>query len=273
MPRTASSRFLSSPVNRTLPSFSHRVAGPAAAPWVTFISGIGNDGSFWQQQAAAVSHNARVLTFDPWGHGASPAPPQDCTFDDVLQGVLALWNDVDIRHSAVVGLGFGGSVALALGLVAPERVTRVVACCCRAKQPDDRRDFWRARREAACTQGMQALADATVDRWLSGDFRAAHPDVDATLRAMMKRTSLDGYRAYVGAFIEMDFDARLDQLSVPTLLVAAEHDHGGGPVEDMRRMAVRIPGARLEVVQGSGHICNHEASEAVTALLQGFLHG
>jgi pimeloyl-ACP methyl ester carboxylesterase len=38
-------------------------------------------------------------------------------------------------------------------------------------------------------------------------------------------------------------------------------------------MAVRIPGARLEVVQGSGHICNHEASEAVTALLQGFLHG
>lgn len=256
----------------SLPSFAHRVAGPAGAPWVTFIPGIGNDGSFWQAQADALADGPRVLTFDPWGHGDSPEPPPDCDFDTMLQGVLALWDLLDIERSAVVGLGFGGSVALALALAAPQRVTRVVACACRAKQPEDRRDFWRARREAAA-QGMDKLADATVDRWLDAGFRAAHPEVDAALRAMVKRTTLAGYQAHVGAFIEMDFEARLPQLQVPTLLVAAENDHGGGPPADMRAMARRIPGARFELVAGSGHIVNHERPEAVTALLRNFLQG
>jgi 3-oxoadipate enol-lactonase len=258
-------------VSKPLPLLHHRVAGPAGAPWVTFVPGIGNDATFWQAQADALSDSVRVLTFDPWGHGDSPAPPQDCGFDEVLQGVVALWDRLDIERCAVVGLGFGGSVALALGLAQPQRVSQVVACCCRAKQPEDRRDFWRARRAAVLAQGMDTLAGATVDRWLSAQFRAAQPGVDAALRTMMKRTSVDGYRASVAAFIEMDFEARLPELAVPTLLVAAEHDHGGGPVEDMRAMAARIPGARLEVVPGAGHIVNHEQPPAVTALLRSFL--
>lgn len=254
-----------------LPSFNYQVAGPAGAPWVTFIPGIGNDATFWGAQADALADTCRVLTFDPWGHGDSPPPPPRCTFEDVVNGLRQLWDDAGIARSSTVGLGFGGSVALAIGLDTPERVERVVACCCRPRQPDDRRDFWRKRIEAARSQGMSALADATVDRWLSAEFRARRPEVDARLRTMMKRTTIEGYSAYVGAFIEMDFDARLGEIAVPTLLVAAEHDHGGGPVDAMRAMAARIPGATLEVVAGSGHICNHEAPEAVEALLRRFL--
>lgn len=254
-----------------LPPLAHHIAGPAGAPWLTFIPGIGNDATFWQVQAQALSDRFRVLAFDPWGHAGSPAPPPDCGFQDVVQGVVQLWDSLGIARSSVVGLGFGGSVALALGLEAAPRIDRLVACCCRPRQPDDRRDFWRQRREAVLAQGMDKLVEVTVDRWLSPEFRAAHPDVDAHLRAMMKRTTPEGYRAYVSAFIEMDFEARLPGLSVPTLLVAAEHDHGGGPVEAMRAMAARIPGARLDVVAGSGHIVNHEQPQAVTALLRSFL--
>jgi 3-oxoadipate enol-lactonase len=254
-----------------LPALHHQVAGRPGAPWVTFVAGIGNDASFWQAQVDALAGDYRVLTFDPWGHGDSPAPPADCGFDDVVRGVVQLWQQLEIERSHVVGLGFGGSVALALGLAAPQRVDRIVACCCRPRQPDDRRDFWRARREAALAQGMNQLADATVDRWLAPGFRATHPDVDARLRSMMKRTSVAGYRACVAAFIEMDFETRLPQLRAPTLLVAAEHDHGGGPVDSMRRMASAIAGARLEVLPACGHICNHEQPEAVNALLRDFL--
>ena len=257
--------------NTILPPLNHQITGPSGAPWLTFIPGIGNDASFWRAQAEALSDHFRVLSFDPWGHAASPAPPQDCGFDDVLNGVLQLWDSLGIARSSVVGLGFGGSVALALGLKAPTRVARIVACCCRPRQPDDRRDFWRARIQSARSNGLDALADVTVDRWLSPEFRAQHPEVDAELRAMMKRTTVAGYCAYVNAFIEMDFEAQLPQLQVPTLLLAAEHDHGGGPVADMRAMAARLPGATLEVMAGSGHICNHEKPDVVTSVLRKFL--
>lgn len=255
---------------KTLPIFHHVISGPEGAPWLTFIPGIGNDASFWVQQAEALSGQFRVLCFDPWGHGDSPQPPADCRFADILNGVVALWDQLGIRRSGVVGLGFGGSLALALGIEHPERVERIAAFCCRPRQPDDRREFWRGRLAAVVAQGIDRMADITVDRWLSEDFRASHPEVDQRLRRMMKRTSLDGYLAYVGAFIEMDFSERFPELAVPTLLVAAEHDHGGGPVPAMQEMAAQNPSCRLEVIAGVGHICNHEAPEAVERLLRRF---
>lgn len=256
---------------KTLPPLNYRVAGPADAPWLTFVPGIGNDATFWSVQADALADRFRVLTFDPWGHGASPAAPADCRFEDIERGILQLWDALGVDSSAVVGLGFGGSVALALARHHPQRVARVGAFCCRPRQPDDRRAFWRQRIAAARSGGIDPLADVTVDRWLSAEFRTAQPAVDAHLRAMMKRTTLDGYCAYVGAFIEMDFEAGLEDMHVPVLLVAAEHDHGGGPVTAMREMAARIPGAELALVQGSGHICNYEAPAQVDALLASFL--
>lgn len=251
--------------------FNYRLVGPESAPVITFIPGIGNDISFWQVQADALSDQYRVLTFDPWGHGDSPEPPDGCGFGDVLIGIVRLWDTVGIERSTVVGLGFGGSVALALSLEYPARVDHVVACCCRPRQPDDRRDFWRDRLAKAREGGLDELCDITVDRWLAPDFRAIHPEVDKRLRLMIKRTSVEGYCAYVNAFIEMDFDARLESIEHPVLLVAAEHDHGGGPVGDMETMAKRIPSSTFHVLAGSGHICNHEQPEAVTQIIRDFL--
>ncbi|MNZ94006.1 Alpha/beta hydrolase family protein [compost metagenome] len=68
----------------------------------------------------------------------------------------------------------------------------------------------------------------------------------------------------------MDFSERFKTLEVPTLLVAAEHDHGGGPVEAMREMAEQNPHTTLAVIEGVGHICNHEAPAAVERLLKRF---
>ena len=255
---------------KTLPSYHHVIKGPEGAPWVTFIPGIGNDATFWAEQAKALSGRFRVLCFDPWGHGNSPEPPHGCCFDDLVQGIVALWDALGIRRSGVVGLGFGGSLGLALGIRYPQRVERLAAFCCRPRQPDERRDFWRARLELVQAKGIDALADLTVDRWLSEAFRTSHPEVDQALRRMMKRTSLAGYQAHVRAFIEMDLEDEFGALGVPTLLVAAEHDHGGGPVPAMRDMAARNPNTTLRIIEGVGHICIHEAPAQVAQLLDGF---
>lgn len=258
-------------MSQVLPLFSHTLVGAEGAPVVTFVPGIGNDEGFWAAQAKALSEQFRVLTFAPWGHGDSPAPPSDAiSFQTCLDGVLNLWDALGIEKSSLVGLGFGGSTCLALGLHAPQRVEKIVACCCRPRQPDDRRDFWRGRRETALTD-YPKLADATVDRWLSDEFRASHPQVDKLLRDAMHKVTVEGYRAYVNAFIDMDFDAQLEQLKVPTLLLAGEHDHGGGPVPDMEKMHARIPGSRFRVVKNAGHIIPHEQPAEVTQLLQDFL--
>lgn len=259
------------PISGGLPVFAHEVHGPAGGAWVTFIPGIGNDRTFWQDQAERLAQNFRVLLFDPWGHGSSPPPPDPCAFDDIAQGILALWNHLSIAQSAVVGLGFGGSLALYLAATAPARVTRTAAFCCRPRQPDDRRAFWRDRCAKAAELGIPAITQVTVDRWLSETFRASHPKIDDALREAMNRTSLAGYQAYTGAFAEMDFAGRLTAISSPVRLIAAEHDHGGGPVAAMTELARQIGGAELTIIPGSGHICVAEAPQAVAAILSEFL--
>lgn len=256
---------------RELPALSSQLRGKAGAPVVTFVPGIGNDSAFWADQAHRLSDDFQVLTFDPWGSGDSLPPPHGFRFQDVIDGVIALLDHHGIAKTSLVGLGFGGSAALALALDQPERVTKVVACCCRPRQPDDRRDFWRDRRAKAAEIGIAKLADITVDRWLSEDFRASHPELDAELRAMFRRMTIEGYQAYVGAFIEMDFGDRLGELNIPTMLVAAENDHGGGPPDDMRAMAAAIRGSRFELVKAAGHIVNYEAPDALAVLLRDFL--
>lgn len=144
--------------------------------------------------AVAANPAFRTLRFEPWGCGASEPPSLDCTIDTVVDGIVELWDRIGILRSSAVGLGFGGSTALYLALRHPDRVTRVVACCCRARQPDDRRQFWRDRQALARANGLDELADITVHT-----------------------------------------------VAAPTLLVAAENDHGGGPVGAMERRRSRCP--------------------------------
>jgi 3-oxoadipate enol-lactonase len=253
-----------------LPLYAHTMAGPNDAPWVTFVPGIGNDRTFWAEQASRLADRFRVLTFDPWGHGASPPPPPNTTFDTFVAGILTLWDALGIDRSSLVGLGFGGSVALAAAAAAPDRVDRAVAFCCRPRQPDDRRAFWRDRSAKAAELGIPAITAMTVDRWLDEEFRAAHPAIDAALRQAMNATSIEGYQAYANAFAAMDLTDRLGDISCPVQLVAAQHDHGGGPVEAMREAAGKMPGASFEVIPDSGHICVAEAPEAVAKILTNF---
>ena len=191
--------------------------------------------------------------------------------DVVVDGIVALWDQVGVERSSLVGLGFGGSVALYLAIRHPERVDRVVACCCRARQPDDRRQFWRDRQAVARAHGLTGLARLTVERWLDPSFRAAQPEVGELLQAAFLRNSVEGYLAYVDAFADMDFTDLVGRLKAPTRLVAAEHDHGGGPVSDMRALTNALPGATLAVVAAVGHICNHEAPEEVIRLIEAHL--
>lgn len=255
---------------RVVPLFAYEAQGPDEAPWITFIPGIGNDRSFWRQHANALALDFKVLIFDPWGHGDSPPPPDECGFDDMISGLIQLWDQQGIERSSVVGLGFGGSIALATAIAHKGRVDRVVACCCRPRLPEDRRVFWRERLEAAARVGMAAITDMTVDRWLSAEFRVSHPNIDFTLRQAMRRTTLAGYQAYVSAFVEMDFAARLAEIRCPVQLVAAAHDHGGGPVEAMEEMAAVLPNAKLAIIPNSGHICVAEAPEELARILKSF---
>jgi pimeloyl-ACP methyl ester carboxylesterase len=83
-----------------------------------------------------------------------------------------------------------------------------------------------------------------------------------THRAEMRRfleltrdTTRAGYLARLRVLRGYDVRDRLPEIRVPTLFLAADRDHLVPAVEQAVAMAARVPGAKLRVLEGHGHIC------------------
>jgi 3-oxoadipate enol-lactonase len=251
-------------------SIEYRVDG-AAGDWVTLVPGIGNDHTFWDALVPALADDFRVLRFDPRGHADSDAPPGPYSFDDAVADVTGLWDALGIERSHVVGLGFGGSTAIGLGIGHPDRVASLVPYCCRAVMTDDFAAMWRQRLKLVDEIGMEGLGKATVERWFTEAFRRDNPQIIEAVRRMFLRTTETGFRGFVAAFFGLDYRAGLADIAAPVLLIGGGEDHAGGPREIMAEMAKTIPDARHEVIEGVGHICNIAAPEAFNAAVAAFL--
>jgi 3-oxoadipate enol-lactonase len=79
-----------------------------------------------------------------------------------------------------------------------------------------------------------------------------------------------GWSALAGAGAGHDAMARLGEIRVPTLVLHGTADNvvdaGNAPL-----LAEAIPGARLELLEGVGHLLPWERPQEFTALVEGFL--
>ena len=73
--------------------------------------------------------------------------------------------------------------------------------------------------------------------------------------------------AQMQAIMPHDTSARLGSLAVPTLVVHGDEDRMI-PVENGRMIAERVPGARLEILEGAGHMFWWERPERSAELVR-----
>jgi 3-oxoadipate enol-lactonase len=87
------------------------------------------------------------------------------------------------------------------------------------------------------------------------------------------RIAGNSWRGYLQAALAVSrFDRRRDlaRIKTPTLVVAGEKDTTV-PMRPKLELAQRIPGARLEVIPGSGHVTPIDATARFNALILAFL--
>jgi 3-oxoadipate enol-lactonase/4-carboxymuconolactone decarboxylase len=239
--------------------------GPESAPVVLFGSSLGTTHAMWDVQASALAGEYRVLRYDHRGHGGSPVPPGPYTVDDLTDDVLALLDELDIERVTFVGLSLGGSVAMTLALRAPERIERLVLCCTAMQFGPP--ETWQERAATVRAEGVQAVADAALERWLTPE---APEPLRERLRAMLVSIPREGYASCAEALGSFDLRGRLGGIRIPTLCVAGDGDPATPP-EALQAIADEIPGARLRVIANARHIAVAERPEAFNPLLLAFL--
>ena len=247
------------------------IDGPADAPWVTFVTGIANDTTLFEDQALALQDRFRVLRYDLRGQGLSEATPAPYSIASLSADLLALWDALGITRSHLVGLGLGSTVAMRTAIDAPGRIDKLVPSCCRARMVPEFEVMWHRLTATVREGGVEAIVEQTAQRWFSDDFKAAHPDVLDRVRTMVRGTSLDGYLGCVAAFVGLDLEDELHRIQAPTLFVGGAEDKSGGPEVLMRGLAALVRGAAYVPVPNAAHIANVQNPAAYNHIVREFL--
>lgn len=246
----------------------HVVTGPPDAPVVVMSNSLGSSLAMWEPQAEALTREYRVVRYDLRGHGRSPAPPGPYAMADLADDVVTLLDRLEVTRAHVVGLSLGAMIAMQMAATSPDRVDRIVLCCTSAHLPPAQQ--WHDRATTVRCDGVGAVADAVVDRWLTPEFAAASPALVGELRAMVEANSDEGYAGCCEAIAEVDLRPLLRTITAPTLVIAGADDPAT-PVEHADAIAAAILDARVVTVGPAAHLANIEQPAAITQHIRAHL--
>jgi pimeloyl-ACP methyl ester carboxylesterase len=227
-------------------------------PQLLLIPGLACDGRLFAGQIEALSGLADVTV-------------ADCTRDETISSMAARILAGAPDRFALAGLSMGGYVCFEIMRLAPHRVTRLCVMDTTARPDTEDATQRRMKMIALAREGrLDTIHDETLPRLLHPS-NAADPALGATIRAMLEGTGAAAYERQQRAIIgRMDSRTALEHVAVPTLVIVGEADAITPPAM-AREMAEIIPGARLAVISGAGHLSTLEQPGAVTRELEVWL--
>ncbi len=231
---------------------------------LVFINSLGTDFRIWNEVAEILAPDFRIITYDKRGHGLSESGPDQNDMADYARDLASLLDRAGVGRATIVGLSIGGLIAQEFYRHHPKRVAALVLCDTAAKIGTD--EVWDQQIAQVERGGIEALADAVIERWFTADFRSARSAELTGMRAMLTRTPPQGYLAACGALKRADLRAYAGRIEAPTLCLVGDQD-GSTPVALVKETAALIPGSRFEIIEGAGHLPNVEKPEIVAELV------
>jgi 3-oxoadipate enol-lactonase len=243
---------------------SYSVEGPANAPVLLFINSIGTTRELWSRQVAALGDRYRVISYDARGHGRSSVPEGEYTIEQLGRDALAILDAERVAAAHVCGISLGGITAMWLGVHAPDRIRTLTTANTAARIASV--DFWNQRIAFVREKGMGALADMTMPRWFSDDFRASDPRTVQTFRTMVETCPPVGYLGCCAALRGEDLREAIAGIRCPTLAIAGRFD-AATPPEGVVFIHEQIKGSKI-VALDAAHLSNVERAQEFTAALR-----
>lgn len=159
----------------------------------------------------------------------------------------------DGRRVTLVGESFGGALSLSYALAHPDRVARLVILNSFPYFGPQARLWLGYHLLRATPWGMMRM----VRQLTAWRLHSPHTGAEELRRfhMLMRATTREGYLSRLRMLRSYDVRARLHELRVPVLYLAADQDHLVPSVEQATLMASLTPGSTMRVLAGHGHIC------------------
>ncbi len=239
---------------------------------LVFLHGFPFNGSSWDAETQHFSREHNVLAPDLRGHRGGPDSPGPWFVEHFVEDLKSLLDQKGYAKMVLCGLSMGGYVALHFAQKYPERLAGLILCDTRA-DPDsnEAKDKRFATLQKIQADGLAAFAEDFSRSVLAESSLQAKPDLQKKVAAMITGNKQSSVAMVLGTLASRrDSTPYLAAIRVPTLVLVGDQDKIT-PVEVNQVLAKAIPGARLEVIPGAGHLSNLEQPELFQKKVEEFL--
>jgi 3-oxoadipate enol-lactonase len=261
------------PTIRLAPSFSlsYIDSGLEYSQTVLLLHGLGSTSDSWVYQMPALQEAGfRVLAPDARGFGKSGFPKEKLTVEKMASDYYALLERLETAPAHVVGLSMGGAAALQFAHSYAHCTRSLVLVNTFAALRPGSLGGW-------LYFGLRLLLVHTLglDRQAKFVSRRVFPAPEQELYRQalieqVRQANPQAYRAAMRALARFNLEARLREISCPTLVITGELD-STIPPKVQKRLAEKITNARHITIPNAGHAVTIDQPEAFNRCLLEFI--
>ncbi len=252
-------------------------------PPIVLVHGVTLGVAVWAPQLRALADDGhRVIAIGQRGHGRSLAGEGGYSLERLADDLAEVLEALDVTGAVLVGHSMGGMVAQLLALRHGEDLGRRVAGLVLVATssgplmpgPTGRlarlltggadRGLRRAERRGRGILPYDDLGPLAARLCFGADPSAADLELTRATMAAMSPTAVSGL---LPGLLSFDVRARIGAIELPTWVVAGSRDVLTPP-RMARATAAAIPGARLVVYEGCGHMVMLERPDELNLLVE-----
>lgn len=243
---------------------------------IVLAHGFGCNSTMWNAQLSALSEKFRVILFDHVGAGGSDveaySPHRYQTLRSYSLDLIEVLRELNVLGCTFVGHSMSGMIGLLAHLEMPELFNKMVFICASPRYLND--PSYVGGFERTDVDALYEAMRTNYDAWASSFAPIAMENADRPELAEQFAKSLSAMRPDVALGIarvifESDHRQDLAKVGIPTLVLQARDDMAV-PVQVGEYLARHIAGAKLEILNATGHFPPMSAPSEVTRAILNF---
>jgi pimeloyl-ACP methyl ester carboxylesterase len=233
------------------------------------IHGWGGGATNWRRVWPHLATRYRCLAPEMPGWGDSEKPKVSYTFEWYADWLADFLQARDASPALVAGHSMGGTIAAVFAMRHPARVRKLALL-----NPIIRgSDGVKKESRVLSAPGLRRIAfwmtrSRRFLRYITRNFTELTEGMDLQDMLLVGRGTFRSMIRSLGALKSVDLTSSLPSIAVPTLIIGADRDRE--VPKEQSELARGIPGSRLEMLKGCGHVSPLERPEEVASLLIDF---
>ena len=239
------------------------------------LNGIFMSCASWSQFVPSFSRHNQLILVDFLDQGKSHKLDADYDQTIHIETIRALLDHLGLTRVSMMGISYGGEVAMQFALAYPERLKKLVLSNTTAYTNPWLQDMGRAWEQAISSYDGRQFFKACIPVVYSPKFYTTNIEWAKQREELFSnafgKDTYDAFIRLIRSAEDLDLRSDLKKISTPTLVISSEHDYVT-PIQDQELIVRELSCAAHLLIKDAGHAAMYEKPVEFCSAVLGFVN-